>query len=125
MRNWQLTKNFWLTEFDCKDGTYVPAEYHGNVQELANNLQVLRNQVGPLIVNSGYRTKSHNAKVGGAKSSRHLTAEAADIKSPYYTPVQLKTLVEKNIKAGKMKQGGVGLYSRFLHYDIRGYRARW
>jgi len=31
------------------------------------------------------------------------------------------------IRAGKMKEGGVGLYvsQGFVHYDIRGTRARW
>ena len=38
----KLTKNFSLSEFACKDGTTVPYQYMPNVQELANNLQVLR-----------------------------------------------------------------------------------
>ena len=38
----QLTKNFNRQEFDCKDGTKVPDEFLPNVQEVANNLQILR-----------------------------------------------------------------------------------
>jgi hypothetical protein len=29
------------------------------------------------------------------------------------------------IEEGKMKQGGLGLYSSFVHYDVRGTKARW
>ena len=69
----KLTKNFTRQEFDCKDGTKVPNEFLPNVQELAENLQVLRDYIGEsvMITGSGYRTPSHNAKVGGAKNSQH------------------------------------------------------
>ena len=29
------------------------------------------------------------------------------------------------IKEGKMKKGGVGLYTTFTHYDVRGFNRRW
>lgn len=123
----QLTKNFNLQEFDCKDGTKVPAEFLPNVQKVANNLQVLRDYLGvPVrITGSGYRTAKHNKKVGGAKNSQHLTASGADINADGYTPKQLAAEIEKLIAAGKMVQGGIGIYSNFVHYDIRGTRARW
>ena len=34
----------------------------------------------PFIINSGYRTKEHNKRVGGVDSSSHTTGYAADIK---------------------------------------------
>ena len=123
----QLTKNFNRQEFDCKDGTKVPDEFLPNVQEVANNLQILRDylKVPVRITGSGYRTKSHNTKVGGAKNSQHLTASGADINADGYTPKELAKEIEKLIKEGKMKQGGIGIYSNFVHYDIRGTKARW
>lgn len=123
----QLTKDFNLAEFHCKDGTPVPQKYMKNVQELANNLQVLRDDIGePLWVSgSGYRTPKHNAKVGGAPESQHLTASAADLSTKSLSPKQLAARIEKLIKAGKMKQGGIGVYKGFVHYDIRGTAARW
>jgi uncharacterized protein YcbK (DUF882 family) len=123
----KLTENFSMAEFDCKDGTQVPVEFHDNVKELAQNLQVLRDHIkeAVLITGSGYRTPSHNAKVGGAKNSQHLTASGADINAKNYTPKQLAIVIEKLIKSGKMKQGGIGVYKGFVHYDIRGTRARW
>lgn len=123
----QLTNNFQRSEFDCKDGTIVPEKYHGNLRELAENLQVLRDHIGvPVTVTgSGYRTPSHNKRVGGAPLSKHLTASAADINAKGFTPKQLYNQIEILIAEGKMKQGGLGLYAGFVHYDIRGQKARW
>lgn len=123
----KLTKNFNRKEFDCKDGTPVPEQYYNNVQELANNLQVLRDHLGvPVtITGSGYRTPEHNKKVGGAKNSQHLTASGADITARDYSPKELAAEIEKLIAEGKMTQGGIGIYKGFVHYDIRGTKARW
>jgi uncharacterized protein YcbK (DUF882 family) len=122
----QLTKNFNLIEFACHDGTQVPDKYIGNVTELAENLQILRDDIGEALhINSSYRHKAYNKKIGGAPDSQHLTASAGDITAKSFTPKQLHARIEKLIKAGKMKQGGLGLYPGFVHYDIRGVKARW
>lgn len=122
----KLTKNFDREEFDCRDGTQVPAELIANVQELADNLQVLRDDIGePIHVNSGYRTPRYNARIGGAPKSKHMKAQAGDITAKSFTPKQLAARIEKLIKAGKMKQGGLGIYPGFTHYDVRGTKARW
>jgi len=124
----QLTKNFTLAEFACHDaaGTPVPAQYVGNCQELANNLQVLRDALGePVRVLCGYRTPVHNAAVGGVPHSQHLVAKAADLAVAGLTPKELHAHIELQITLGKMKQGGLGLYPGFVHYDIRGFKARW
>ena len=122
----KLTTNFRLEEFKCKDGSHVPNEYLTNVIELAKNLQVLRDYIGkPIIINSAYRSPKHNAKVGGAKNSQHLLAKASDLKVSGITPKELANTIEKLIEAGKMKQGGIGVYKTFTHYDIRGAKARW
>lgn len=123
----QLTKNFTRQEFDCKDGTIVPEKYMENCLKVAQNLQVLRDtlKVPIMITGSGYRTPSHNAKVGGAKNSQHLTCNGADINARDYTPKQLAKEIEKLIAAGKMEQGGIGIYKGFVHYDRRGKKARW
>ena len=122
----QLTKNFELSEFACKDGTPVPKELIPNVQLLADNLQVLRDYLGePIHVNSGYRTPTYNAKVGGKKSSYHLKAMAGDLTTKSKTPKQLAAVIELLISKKKMKQGGLGIYPGFVHYDPRGKKARW
>lgn len=122
----QLTTNFDLSEFACKDGTPVPKDLLPNVQLLAKNLQVLRDYLGESIhVNSGYRTPAYNAKVGGKKNSYHMKAMAGDLTTKSKTPKQLAAIIEKLIAEKKMKQGGLGIYPGFVHYDVRGTKARW
>ena len=118
------SKHFKLEEFACKDGTPVPEEFYGNVQELMNNLEVIREHFGGLYlirINSGYRTPEYNKKVGGASKSQHLTASAADIIMSI-TPSIVQDAIEKLQKDEKIKQGGLGRYSVFTHYDIGKYR---
>ena len=122
----QLTKNFKLSEFACKDGTPVPNQYLYNVQVLANNLQVLRDYLQlPIHINSAYRTIEHNNSVGGSFKSQHLLAKAADIRVTNKTSRELKEAIEKLISEKRILQGGVGYYENFINYDTRGKYARW
>lgn len=122
----KLTANFTLREFECNDGTTVPEKYISNVNKLAYNLQVLRDELKkPIHINSGYRHPAYNKRIRGAKFSQHLTASASDITVRDITPKKLARTILKLIKQGKMNEGGVGLYNGFVHYDIRGTKARW
>ena len=121
----KLTNNFSLNEFN-KHNFPLTETVLRNIQELARNLQVLRDEVKkPIKITSGYRSPEHNAKVGGVKSSRHITGEAADFKIEGYTPKQVAAIIEKLIAAGKMQEGGLGTYSTWVHYDHRNIKARW
>jgi len=126
MENGNLTKNFHIREFKCKDGTKVPIELESNVKLLATQLQVLRDHIGiPIHLNSAYRTEAYNAKIGGSPKSQHKLAKAADLVTQKYSPKQLAAIIKKLIKQGKMMQGGVGVYPSFCHYDCRNTEARW
>lgn len=126
MNNGQLTNNFHIREFKCKDGTKVPDELFDNVKLLAEQLQALRDFIGiPIHLNSAYRTEAYNVRIGGSPKSQHKLAKAADMVTSKYTPKQLAAIIKKLIKQGKMMQGGVGVYPSFVHYDIRGIEARW
>ena len=126
----KLTENFSREEFDCNDGTIIPDNLMSNVQELADNLQVLRTLLNfPLEINSGYRHKDYNDSIGGSTKSQHLKAKAADISCDDlpFTPRQLARIIKGLIKLGMMEEGGIGIYDNknFVHYDIRGFEARW
>ena len=122
----KITTNFSLDEFKCKDGSEIPNDVLPNIIELAKNLQVLRDYIGKSItINSGYRSPKYNAKIGGVKDSQHLRGTAADIRVSGMTPKEVALVIEGLIESGKMKEGGVGVYPTFTHYDIRNRKARW
>jgi len=89
-------------------------------------LQKLRDELGlPIKINSGYRTKSYNKKIGGATNSMHVQAKAADIVVTDITPTNLYKRIEKLIEEGKVNFKGVGVYDTFVHVDVRDRRSRW
>src|SRR5688500_9570925 len=114
MSNGQLTKNFHIREFKCKDGSPVPVELIPNVLELAKQLQVIRDFIGePIHLNSAYRSPDYNKRIGGVANSQHVLAKAADCTTKNKTPKQFAAIVEKLIKEGKVKIGGIGIYKGF------------
>jgi len=128
-----FTSHFRLEEFNCHDGTGVPKRFRGHVQELMENLEILRETLGnsPVWILSGYRTYEYNRDVVYKDKnikkldSKHLCGMAADLKVRGHSPGQVFAAIENLIAQGKMKQGGLGLYETFVHYDIREEKARW
>tara|TARA_R110000824_G_scaffold113687_4_gene263588 strand:+ start:2508 stop:2915 length:408 start_codon:yes stop_codon:yes gene_type:complete len=122
----QLSKNFKKSEFRCNDGSEVPDDLMDNLRDLVENLQIIRDAIGePVRVISGYRSPKYNKKIDGAKRSQHMKAKAADIVIRGMKPIEVHSAIIKLIKEGKIKKGGVGLYKYFVHYDVRGFNARW
>lgn len=126
----KLSKNFWLYEFDCKDGTPVPDELVDDLETFVQkNLQPLRDFLDSRIfITSAYRTPAWNKAVGGVKNSYHLYDKgpfAVDIMVQGVDPPLVKVIIEGLINLGILQEGGVGLYKSFVHYDNRGYKARW
>jgi len=73
------------------------------------------------IVSSGYRSKSHNRRVGGARRSMHMQCKAADIRVPGVNKYQLARYL-KTIPS----VGGVGTYgcNGSVHVDV-GPKRQW
>lgn len=116
MNNIKISEHFKLKEFQSPDTGEVKVD-----SKLIEKLEKLRQRIGkPLIINSGYRTPEHNAKVGGAKNSLHLQGKAADIRK-----VEGLTIDEMANLAEMIGFDGIGKYSWGIHVDTRGYRARW
>jgi len=122
----KVTANFNKEEFDCADGTQMPIEVFNNVIELAESLEVLRAHFNaPVTINSAWRTATYNRRVGGAVNSQHLSGKASDVVVSGVPPEEVANAIEFLIECGLMKEGGVGRYDTFTHYDIRGTKARW
>lgn len=115
------TEHFKLREFACRDGSAVPRAYWGNVRALMAELEKIRGVWGrPIVINSGYRTKTYNQQCGGAKASQHLTANAVDFNVQGVAPSAVYAKLDE-----MYPDQGLGKYADFTHLDLRGYRARW
>jgi uncharacterized protein YcbK (DUF882 family) len=84
--------------------------------DLLTRLNHLRNIINkPIYINSGYRCKEENQRVGGVPDSYHLLGMAADI--------QVKDILLSDllIYAQGIEFNGIGFYENknFLHLDIR------
>ena len=114
--------HFKVSEFQCHDGTEVPAKFYANLGQLMALLEKIRTACGnrAVIINSGYRTDAYNKKVGGAPLSQHLLAKAADIRVEGMTAAQVYDIANR-----LNPDGGVGKYASFTHVDVRHGRARW
>lgn len=66
----------------------------------------------PIFINSGYRCKNHNRKVGGSQTSYHLRGMAADIRC---TP----DLMPKLGQLCEITFPGLIQYQTHWHVDIR------
>ena len=102
-----MTNNFTLKEFESNDGSEMPSDVYLNIVKLVGQLQFLRDYTG------------------GVKNSQHILGKAADIRIEGMKPKEVHSIIEELISKGDMLQGGLGLYSSFVHYDFRGRKARW
>jgi len=121
-----MTKNFKKSEFNCNCGCEMPTDVFINIQKLANQLQYVRDYLNvPINLTNGYRCPTRNQEAGGVKNSQHLLGKAADIKIEGLTPQEVAVILDRLTTDGEILQGGIGIYSTFTHYDIRGKKARW
>ena len=114
--NKKLADNFKVKEFACKDGSdKVLVD-----TELVELLQKIRNHFNTSVkITSGYRTATHNKKVGGTTNSYHLVGMASDIQVSGVHPVLVAMYAEK------LNAGGIGVYPNFVHVDTRKKTSRW
>lgn len=77
-------------------------------------------RVASIRVNSTCRSKSHNAAVGGAKHSHHLTGDAVDFRVLGGNSGAVLAMLRHNGSIGGIKHYGGGLY----HIDT-GARRSW
>jgi uncharacterized protein YcbK (DUF882 family) len=128
----QLTKHFHSREFNCKDGTPVPSRDMNGLEALCRQyLEPMRKKYGPCTVHSGFRTPSHNARVGGASMSYHVYTrhdgndQAADVSFAKGSPADWHRTASWLRSRRRGGRGGIGRYSSFIHIDLRDYKADW
>lgn len=128
----RLSKHFVVEEFDCRDGTKVMKRDYDGLEYLCKQfLEPLRAKYGKVTINSGFRTASYNASIGGASKSQHVYTihdgndQAADVKCARGTPAQWHAFMAGIRKTKRNGKGGLGLYNTFVHVDIRDYKADW
>lgn len=100
-------------EFACRCCRQLPPSVRENIESLVTEVldPARRAYGGPVLVNSGYRCRKHNAEVGGVANSQHLRGEAADI------------CCEDNKRLGKIIEQGVFdqliYYPTFIHVSYK------
>lgn len=134
----RLSPHFALAEFDCRDGSPVPAAHRAAILHLVEWwLEPLRHEFGRTTIVSGYRTARHNASVGGARASVHMLttplpsrpagsatrAAAADVRCERGRPGDWAAWARRHrarsAHLAREGRGGIGTYltSGFVHLD--------
>lgn len=118
---------FSLEEMRCRDGTEYPEEWRtSRLVDLFATLNLIREKWGDtLVINSGYRSPTYNAKIKGAPKSQHVQGRAADIRPAgrRHTPEEVErlhnTILGMHSRGELPLIGGVGKYPLFVHVDVR------
>lgn len=112
--------NFSALELACKcGGKHCRGRYFHNPRFL-DKLQALRNEIGPLKINSGCRCPVWNRKQGStAVRSMHVFDIAADIDLTGHNRHALLAA------ARQVGFKGIGLGLNFLHVDDRETQGQW
>ncbi len=121
MSFWNDVVYFKSEEFDSPD---APGSGATEINKhLVVVLDKVRKDYGkPIRINSAYRTRKHNEKVGGVSNSQHRKGNAADLHIG--TQADGDRLEELFILyAGD--SCGIGRYNTFIHLDVRPSKARW
>jgi zinc D-Ala-D-Ala carboxypeptidase len=103
-------KYFKLSEFDSPD---MKDSGFNMDPDFLETLDLIRESAGiPFVINSGYRTRTHNLAVGGKKESAHLLGKAADIKA--VSGHDKFVIIQAAIIHGIMR---IGIGDTFVHLD--------
>jgi len=104
-----VSAHFKDSEFVCHDDSGL-VRIHPRLPAMLEKLRAYFN--APVHSNSGFRTPSYNARIGGAKNSYHVKGMAADVVIVGHSPEEVARA------ARELGFGGVGLYRNFTHVDV-------
>lgn len=112
----QLTPHFLASELNASAPEANDAVV-SNLRRVAEYLELVRTEVGsPLLVNSGFRTPEHNARVGGSSTSSHLQGLAADITAQSVPFDMMRQRIENAARGGRLPQ-----FDQIIFYPLRGF----
>ena len=80
------------------DNTPPPAHLVKLKYLTVNILQPVRNEFGPVVISSGYRSKELNKAVGGSLTSQLSLGEAADFEVPGIDNKKVANWIKNNLK---------------------------
>jgi len=104
-------KYFKHEEFDSPDKPGSGKLMNSELLEMIDKAREIYGK--PIRVNSGYRTKAHNSKVGGVSSSSHLKGLAIDVAC-----VKSDDRFEMLTALLEVGFNRIGVASTFIHVDI-------
>ena len=108
-----LSTHFSASEFACSCGCGYGTRPGDVSTELLHLLESMRDEYGPIRINSGCRCTSWNNSVHGAARSAHCRGMAADIHCAGGTNRRkLMDLAVMNYAAG------IGIAKTFVHVDV-------
>ncbi len=104
--------NFKWKEFVCKDGSL---KINKGTYLLFERLQILRNIIGVITIESGYRSPEYNSNLKDASPiSRHMDAHAVDVNwNTKVWSINMVSLIAEGLGLYVIK------YPWGLHLDVR------
>lgn len=112
---------------------YINEKLIRSLFQTVESLEKKNYDVSQINVNSAYRSRIYNSRVGGASQSMHLQGKAVDLRIGDINRDGYRNKTDKDIvyklldKQIISNKGGLGYYpgTMIIHMDIRGHRARW
>ena len=104
-------KYFSYNEFDSPDEIGSGKHMDHDLLVMIDRARALYGK--PIVVTSGFRTESHNEKVGGVKSSSHLKGLAIDVAC-----VRSKDRFKMLTALLEVGFNRIGVASTFIHIDV-------
>lgn len=106
--------------------SFPPRDLWPNITNTARLIDRIRSEMNsPIRITSCYRSPAYNQCVGGGSGSQHLRFNAVDFICQSGTPEIWRRIAARLRNEHPEFQGGIGIYSRFLHVDTRGTNANW
>ena len=113
-----ITLNFRVWEHECSCGQCLFQACDPDLYSKLEEVRELMNR--PLRISSGYRCEAHNKKVGGSPKSKHMEGIAVDIAAQNLDHAEHLALA-----GAAVGFGGIGVYSRWVHLDMRETLTVW